>query len=294
MEITPIEAELELKHDAVLAECPVWDEHENLLYWVDIAAGRLYRYDPVQQTNSGFEIGEEVGSFALRESGGFVLALESGFAFYETETRRMQPIADPESGRTNCRFNDGKCDPGGRFWAGTLSRELRKGAGSLYCLNTDLSIDIKQRNLTIPNGMAWDTDTGNFYFIDSPEQRIVSFAYDMVSGSLGERSTVWEIEGDALPDGMTIDSEGKLWVALYNGSRVVRVDPATGESAGEIVLPVPRVTSCTFGGTGLDELYITTAREHMSEEELERYPLSGSLFRAELPVGGNPAVRFAG
>lgn len=293
--IPSINAELELKSEATLAECPVWDEREALLYWVDILSGKLSRYDPHKNENTEFEIGEHIGSLALREKSGAVLALKSGFAFYDFEKRKINHLTDPKIGLPNNRFNDGKCDPSGRFWSGTLSYDQQQGVGSLYCLNTNLSVHTKLRQLTIPNGMAWDTGKQKFYFIDSPEKTIYAFDYNEMSGELKNRTKIYTINQDnALPDGMTIDAEGKLWVALYNGFKVIRIDPEEGNVLHEIQLPVPQVTSCTFGGQGLDELFITTAREHMPQEQVKEYPLSGCIFKAKVPATGSPAVRFAG
>lgn len=295
MNIPTKEAEVVLKSNAELAECPVWDERDNLLYWTDILLGKLFRYDPQQREQTVFEIGEDVGSFVLREEEGAVLAMKSGFALYDFESKKTTHISNPEYGLPNNRFNDGKCDPTGRFWAGTLSYDQQQGAGSLYILNPNLSVDTKLRNLTIPNGMAWDTGKQSFYFIDSPHRTVYSFDFDETTGELQNRSVVFKLDHpEAMPDGMTIDEEGKLWVALYNGHKVVRIDPESGDLLYEVLLPVPQVTSCTFGGKELSELYITTAREHMTDEQVSRFPLSGSIFKAVLPFKGTPAVRFAG
>ncbi|MDX1617888.1 MAG: SMP-30/gluconolactonase/LRE family protein [Balneolaceae bacterium] len=288
-------AEIAYEKDADLAECPVWDERNNLLCWVDITGGLLYRFDPAGKSSEHFDIGRDLGSFALRESGGAILATRSGFAFYDFNDRSLTPIENPEPESSNSRFNDGKCDPEGRFWSGTLTYDFKRGAGSLYCLDTDLKVKRKLQNVTIPNGMAWDTGKQLFYFIDSPNRKIYSFRYDRETGSLSDRSVIRAIdESMGFPDGMTIDREGALWVALYEGSRVIRINPESGDTLFSVLLPVPRVTSCTFGGADLNELYITTARENMPKERLEKYPLSGSLFRARVPFRGSPAVRFAG
>ncbi|MDZ7693463.1 MAG: SMP-30/gluconolactonase/LRE family protein [Balneolaceae bacterium] len=250
MSILSTQAELELKFDAILAECPVWDDRNNLLYWVDILSGKLYRYNPQQRNNIEFEIDEHIGSLALCEDQGAVLALKSGFALFDFEKRKMKHLYDPEIDLSNNRFNDGKCDPSGRFWAGTLSYDQQQGVGSLYCLNTNLSVHKKLRNLTIPNGMAWSIDEQTFYFIDSHDHIIYAFDFDMMTGELQNRSVIFTLDhSEALPDGMTIDTEGKLWVALYNGFKVIRVDPTSGEVMHEILLPVPQVTSCDVWGT---------------------------------------------
>lgn len=295
MPIPSVEAELELKTNAVLGECPVWDDTENKLYWVDILSGVVNKYDPTDKTNTEYEVGEHVGALALRQEGGLVLATKTGYAFFNPDSGKFTNISDPEIHLPNNRFNDGKCDTAGRFWAGTLSYEQQQGAGSLYCLNTNLSVDLRLRQLTIPNGMAWDQDSDKFYFIDSRDRALYSFDYNHETGEINHRSvvTIFGKEGP-LPDGMTMDTNGKLWVAMYNGYKVKRVDPETGDTLQEITLPVPQVTSCTFGGPEMNELFITTAREHMSDEDVEEYPLSGSLFKVELPETGHPPTRFGG
>ncbi len=288
-----MEASMEYQHDATLGEGPVWDEREGRLYWVDILSGTLFVYDPVTNRNKAHDLGEHLGAVGLRREGGLVVALQSGFAFYDPAERKITPIADPEADRPGNRFNDGKCDPSGRFWAGTMSYELEEGAGSLYCLNRGLEVAVRLRGVTISNGMAWDED--RFFFIDTPTRQVMAFAYDQESGTVASPEILRTVdEGEGYPDGMTIDREGALWIALYDGYKVIRIDPVSGETLFEVHLPVPQVTSCTFGGASFRELYITTAREHMSEEEIQRWPLSGSLFKASVPFGGSPAARFGG
>lgn len=296
MDINTIEPEVvKTGYTALLGEGPVWDENEQRLYWVDILNGRLLTHNPASEEHDSHELGEHLGAAALREKGGLVLALKSGFAFYDISSRQIIPAGRPESHPEGNRFNDGKCDPGGRFWAGTMAYDLEKGAGTLYSLNPDMSIHTKIRGVTISNGMAWNTDEGLFYYIDSPEREICAFDYEPETGEISNRRVIRKMEEkDGLPDGMTIDTDNKLWVAMYDGGKVIRLDPATGDTLSAITLPVPKVTSCTFGGTELSELYITTAREHMTEDDLGKAPLSGSLFRAKLPVTGKPPHRFSG
>lgn len=295
MSIQSVRAEPVLAQNAVLGECPVWDDRQNLFYWVDILSGNLFRYDPQQNKNNVFDIGEHIGSFALREKGGAILALKSGFAFYDFQSNRIERMINPESHLSNHRFNDGKCDPYGRFWSGSLSYDVAKGAGSLYALSTIGTVETKLKNLTIPNGMAWHAGRKKFYFIDSSDRKVYEFDYDLQSGSIKNRTTLFEFPPSGpLPDGMTIDSDGYLWVALYNGYKVVRINPVSAEIEFKVELPVPQVTSCTFGGKNLNELYITTAREHMTKEEIAKVPLSGALFKAELPFRGLKVDRFKG
>lgn len=288
-----IEAELEYNYDATLGEGPVWDEREARLYWVDILSGTLLQYDPDTKSNRAYNIGEHLGCLTLRKEGGLVVALQSGFAFFDPRQQELSSITGSEFQRPGFRFNDGKCDPSGRFWAGTVSYDLEEGAGSLYCLNQDLNVDVMLQGLTIPNGMVW-TD-GRFFFIDTPTRKVQAFDYDDASGQIMNPSVLRQLgEQEGYPDGMTIDREGALWIALYDGYKVIRIDPVSGETLFEIHLPVPQVTSCTFGGEELNELYITTAREHMSSEDIKRWPLSGSLFKVTLPFTGSPAFRFGG
>lgn len=294
MSVPSAKAELVFKNDATLGECPVWDEKNNLLYWVDILSGELYRYNPVEEEHTVFPINEHIGSFALcGDMQGAILAVRSGFAFLEWKNKKITRLSDPESHVPGNRFNDGKCDPYGRFWAGTLSYDGYEGTGSIYCVNSEYNVSKKMGGFTIPNGMAWDTEEHLFYLIDSSKQTIYCFDYDQETGKLGNQSVVVKLDNvQGLPDGMTIDEENKLWVAIYNGAKVIRIDPATGRILYSIKLPVPQVTSCTFGGPGLNELYITTAREHMAKEQIEQVPLSGSLFKAKLPFEGKVACCF--
>lgn len=295
MKFESVTAKPEVETEAILGEGPVWDEKENKLYWVDIMMGRLFVYSPGDKKNTAFALGEHVGAIALREKGGLVAAMKSGFVFINLKTGETKKIGDPESHIPGNRFNDGKCGPGGRFWAGTMSYEQSKGAGSLYCLNTDLSIDLKLQEITISNGLAWNQKKDKFYYTDTPTGDICSFDFDLSSGKISNRSVIRNIDNsEGYPDGMTIDTENNLWIALYGGAKVIRIDPDSGKTVFEVQLPVPKVTSCTFGGNKMNELYITTCRENMSDEEIRNFPLSGSLFKADVPFEGLPAYRFGG
>lgn len=293
--ISVMKATVEFAYGATLGEGPVWDEQESRLYWVDILSGKLFRYDPYNKNNETFDIGEHLGCVALREEGGLVMARQSGLVFFDPEQRKVTNITGYEFQSPDSRFNDGKCDPSGRFWAGTLSYDLEEGAGCLYCLDQNLDTEVKLRELTIPNGMAWNRKGDKFFFIDTPTQKVQAFDYDDKSGEITNPLVVKKFdEEEGFPDGMTIDREGALWVALYNGGKVIRIDPGSGETLFEVHLPVPQVTSCTFGGADFNELYITTGREHMSADDIDRWPLSGSLFKVELPFKGRTTTRFAG
>jgi sugar lactone lactonase YvrE len=295
MSISIFDAKPELKAQAHLGEGPVWDSRNGTLYWVDILSEQLCKYDPQTGENKRYEIGEHIGAAVLRKEGGLVLALRSGFAFFDTESGEVDHFADPEPHLPGNRFNDGKCDPAGRFWAGTLAYDLEEGKGSLYCLNADLTFEKKVSGVTISNGLAWNKAEDTFYFIDTPTRQVAAFDYDADSGAIGNRRVVKTLpDGYGYPDGMAIDEENCLWIALYAGAKVIRLNPETGEITAEVHLSVPKPTSCAFGGENLNELYITTCREHMTEEEIEKAPLSGSLFKVKLPVSGLPVSAFAG
>jgi len=291
-----VNAELIYEYDAHLGEGPVWDEREQKLFWIDILSGKILLYNPKSGNNISFNVGEHIGCLALREQGGLVIAHKGGFAFFDLESEETIHIVNPKSNQSDSkRFNDGKCDSQGRLWAGNMAYDLSPGEGNLYCLRPDLSLDKKLTDLDLPNGLDWNSDKKVFYFIDTLKQTVYAFKYNARTGNIADRSIVVEVDkGQGFPDGMTIDSEGFLWVALYDGGKVIRIDPNSGEIVFEVHLPVSKVTSCTFGGSNLDELYITTCRENMSSLEVQETPLSGSLFGIKLPHRGLIANRFRG
>ena len=193
------------------------------------------------------------------------------------------------------RFNDGKCDSAGRLWVGSMAQIPQPGVGALWCLRPELRTERRRSQLTIPNGIAWSRDGLTLYHIDSPTRRVEAFAFDPVDGALSKQRTLREFTpADGDPDGMTLDAEGHLWIALWDGWRVVRLDAATGATLAEIALPVQRPTSCAFGGIGLDTLYITSATIDLTEAELARQPLAGRVFTTRPGMTGLPANEFAG
>lgn len=287
--------ELLVNPRAYLGEGPVWDEQAQLLYWLDIANGLIFGYDPATGRNQSYAVGQPVGALALRRSEGLLLALRDGFAFFDLAIGQLTPIADPESHLPDNRFNDGKVDPAGRFWAGTLANDFRPAAGSLYRLDPDLGWRQMLTGLSLSNGLAWSLDHKTLYFTDTTPATITAYEYDLLSGEIGSGRVIIRVPSQmGGPDGLTIDSDGQLWIAHYGGHCVRRWNPETAEVLETIPLPVSQVTSCTFGGPQLDTLFITTATERMSEADKAREPMAGGLFAIRLPYRGLPTNRFNG
>lgn len=287
--------ELVLDAQAQVGEGAIWHGPRQVLYWVDISAGYLHCHDPAANTHRKFNLGRMVGTVVPRRSGGVILALDNGFASFDLDTETLIPIADPESHLPGNRFNDGKCDPAGRLWAGTMGVNPTTPSGHLYCLHADHSVHHHLDNLTISNGLAWSLDSQTMYFIDSLTQQVVAFDFDLAMGALSRPRVVIEIpKEDGLPDGMTIDSEGKLWIALWGGHQVAQWDPVSGKRLRHIPVPASQVASCAFGGPDLEVLYITTARIGLSPSDLATQPLAGGLFKTRPGVRGVSAFEFAG
>lgn len=286
-------AELVLDAKAELGEGPLWDERNQQLYWVDILGSQLHRYTPATQTDEIFSVGQHVGTVVLRESGGVMVAVRDGFARFDLDTETLDIVANPEKDIEGNRFNDGKADPAGRFWAGTMAYEQSLYAGSLYCLDVDGTVSKKERDVTISNGIVWTADHKTMYYIDTTPRVITAFDYDKATGNITNGRIVIKVPDNmGSPDGMAIDSEGQLWVAHWGYSAVVCWCPKTGEKISEISVPASQVTACAFGGDDFKTLYITTANHNLSEEQLRQQPLAGGLFVAKTDVAGLPTYRY--
>ncbi len=289
-----MKAELVLDARCGLGEGPVWDEREGWLYWVDILAGRVHRWHPGTDQVETMETGEPAGAAALRTNGGMVLALQSGFAKAERFGGGLERLASCEGASPDLRMNDGKCDPAGRFWAGTMAMDFREGAGALYRLDADGSVTRVLEGVTISNGMDWTEDGSRMYYIDSPRRTIDVFDFDAERGQISGRRTAVTIPEEAgLPDGMTLDEEGRIWVALWGGGAVRCYSPE-GKLEEVIQVAAPQTTSCCFGGEDFGVLYITSARDGLSRDQLEREPEAGGIFAVRCGARGRAARRFAG
>jgi len=274
-----MQLEVVLQHCCLLGEGPVWDAKRKVICWVDILRGEIHEYSSQSKSHNTIAINQMIGAAAICADGNFAVALRNGLSFVNRESGEVTMIADPESDIPGNRFNDGKCDPAGRFWAGTMSHTDEPEKGSLYVLDTDLSITKKITNVSISNGLAWSLDEQTFYYIDTPTYTVVAYNYDKRTGEISNKRLVITIpKEDGSPDGMTMDNQGMLWIAHWDGWQITRWNPNTGEKLFHFPMPVARVTSCTFGGDDLRDLYITSARIGLTEAQLTEQPLAGSLF----------------
>lgn len=284
-----------LNAQATLAECPVWAEDEQVLYWVDILAPTLNRFDPATGDNRSWTLPEHIGCFGRRSGGGFIAGLRSGLWLLDAQARPTQCIARPVADTSVSRFNDGRVDPWGRFWAGTIHEPRDRAAASLFRVDSRLQCERMAGDIKVSNGVAFSPDRRWAYHSDTPNHVIYRYPLDPDSGDMvGEREVFYQFPfGNGRPDGAAVDSEGCYWTALFEGGRVARLSPE-GELLAEYPLPAPCPTMVAFGGADLKTLYITTARENRTPEELARWPESGNIFALPVEVPGRPEPRFQG
>ncbi|MCZ4354692.1 SMP-30/gluconolactonase/LRE family protein [Roseovarius aestuarii] len=283
----------------ILAECPVWNEAEQALYWVDITGKLLQRYDINTKGYDKWDLPDEFGSYAFRQNGkGLIAGTRNGFCLFDLASGNIEQLEQPEADLPQNRMNDGKCDPVGRFWCGSIHEvsnpSHRQPLASVYRVGTDLKHDKMRGEVKTSNGFAWSPDGKTMYFTDTPTLRILAFDYDLLDGTVAnERVFAALPDNDGRPDGACVDVEGCLWSAHFAGSKVTRYSP-DGKILQVIDLPVSQVTSCAFGGENMSTLFITTAREDMTEEDIRREPLAGGIFAIETDTTGVPVSGFAG
>jgi sugar lactone lactonase YvrE len=280
-----------LQSRARLGEGPLWDEETGTLFWVDIFNHRVNRFDPVSGRHREYEVGDVVGAMAFGPSHSLIVALRHDLALLDLLTGELEHLAEVETERQGCRLNDGKCDSRGRFWIGSMSGE--EGEGALYRFDPDGTLRRMEEGLTISNGLGWSPDDRTFYLTDSPEKRIYAYDFDAESGEISGRRVWVELDGEPVPDGLAVDEEGCVWSAQWDGGCVIRFAP-DGSEIARVEVPVPRPTSCIFGGRDRRDLYITSASIGMSEEEIDESPASGDLFCVRAAVAGLPVHRFGG
>ena len=279
---------------AFLGEGPWWSAREKRLFWVDILAPAVHRFDPASAQNQTVKLTELVGAVAQRQTGGLLAATQFGFKNFDFETGEMELIADPESHLPENRFNDGKCDRAGRFWAGTLCLHAGTGIGSLYRLEPGGRVKQMDTGFGVSNGIGWSPDNKSMYFTDSKSRRIFVYDFDLAVGEIDNRRVFAVVpDGGGQPGGLTVDEQGFVWSVNWDGWCITRYDPK-GVVERSIRLPVPRPTSCIFGGPNLDILYVTSARIRLSAQRLTEAPLSGSIFAIDPGVRGLPEPAFAG
>jgi sugar lactone lactonase YvrE len=289
-----LDVEVVLEAHARVGEGPVWDERTNTLIWVDIMGNAVHVYDPASGADRAIDVGQPVGAAALRERGGLILALRDGFATLDATFEQLDWVARVEDDIPTNRMNDGKCDAGGRFWAGTMAFDVTPHAAALYRLDPDYRVTRALTDVTLSNGLDWSADNTRMYYIDSMTQGVDTFEFDLERGVLGERRREISVAPEVgLPDGMTVDAEGGVWVALHGGGVVHRYMP-DGRLDRVVHVPARQVTCCAFGGADRGDLYITSMTYGLSDAELRDQPLAGAMFRCRPGVRGRPSYRFGG
>lgn len=289
----PEEVECVLAAKPLQGEGPLWSPGRGVLYWVDILGPALHVFDPRQGSDRSIPFPVMLSALAETSDGRLAIATQRGVQLFDLATSRLAPLVDPEPGLGANRLNDAKVDRRGRLWVGSMAIDGSPGHGSLYRIDGRGRVTAVDSGFAISNGIAWSPDDRYLYFIDSGTGRVYRYDFDLASGSVGARTTLIAFaEESGRPGGMTVDAEGFLWIAHYDGWAVSRFAP-DGRLDRRIVLPVPRPTSCIFGGEGLGDLFVTSARIRLSAERIAEAPLSGSVFRVATGVRGLPEPLFA-
>lgn len=302
-EQTPIEnqmtktntATLEHKIKAALGEGAFWNYETQELYWIDIEGKTLHIYNPNTKTNKNISTPSRVGTVVPVNKEKAVIALQDGIYIINTDSGEIELISDIEHNIPTNRFNDGKCDPSGRLWVGSMALDETPKAANLYMVNAKGESILKKDGVTISNGIVWTKDKKTMYYIDTPTAEVKAYDYDDVTGNITNERVAIQVTNDlGYPDGMAIDENDNLWIGMWNGNAVIQFDPNSGKMMSKIEVPAHNVTSCAFGGENLDILYITTASVDMTDEELKKFPLAGSIFKVNPGVKGvkSPFYKF--
>lgn len=279
---------------AEIGEGPVWDATRGVLLWVDITGKLVHEYDPRTGLDSSFPVPMPVGAVALREGGGMVLAMEDGFWLWGAGLNDPKRFVPVEADMPENRMNDGKVDPGGRFWAGTMAYDERLDHAALYRLDPDGTVLTMVSPVSLSNGMDWSLDATVMYYADSLAHSVDAFDYDARTGAISNRRVLISVDpSEGAPDGLCVDEDGHIWLAIWGSSQVRRYTPA-GVLDSKMRLPVTQVTSVCFGGSDMGDLYITSAAKGLSQEQLGSQPSAGALFRVRPGVKGREPFRFKG
>lgn len=290
---TSNKASLAYKINAKLGEGAIWNHQTQSFFWVDIEGKKLHIFNPETKENKTFNTPSRIGTVVPSGKETAIIALEDGMYSINTLTGDIELFTKVESDQPENRFNDGKCDPAGRLWVGSMHLEQIKGRANLYRIDHDGHATKMLDSITISNGIVWTKNQKTMYYIDTPTGLIRAYDYDLMTGDISnERIAVEVPESLGYPDGMTIDENDMLWVGLWNGNAVANFNPQTGKLIQKIEVPAHNVTACAFGGKNLDILYITTASVDMTSEEQTKYPNAGSIFMAKPGVKGVEASFF--
>jgi sugar lactone lactonase YvrE len=293
---TPHEVSCTLDSHCIAGESPVWSARDNCLYSVDHQGHKIIRFDLANKVHKIFNLPDVVTSLAVRASGGLVVTMRRAFAFFDTETGRLDMMSEVEPSMPDNRFNDGKCDRQGRFWGGTMGASAwGDPVGNLYRLNPDGQYHRQVSGVRCSNGLDWSPDNRTFYFAESFAHVIHAYDFDDADGTLSNRRDFARIDpsSGAFPDGLTVDVEGYVWNAQPVFGRIVRYDP-NGTMVKVVETPVSWPTSCIFGGADMETMFITSARESLSLGEINEEPQAGGIFSFRPGVKGLAATEFAG
>jgi len=279
---------------AKLGESPVWSSRDKALYWVDIFAPSLNRFDPATGQNVVMPMPESIGSFALRKPSGFIIALRSGIWLGRADGSLDRRIIPAPYDPAHHRFNDGRCDHAGRFVVGYMNEKRDAPSAALVRVDADGRMTTILTDMTISNGLAWSPDGRTMYHADTATRMVRAFDYDTATGTPSNPRVFAQWHGDTdRPDGGAVDSEGNYWTAFYRGGKIVKISPS-GKTLDEYSVPAMCPTMCAFGGPDLRTLYVTTARRERDADELARLPQSGGIFAMTVDVPGLPEPPFAG
>jgi sugar lactone lactonase YvrE len=285
--------EVAIRAEAKLGEGPRWDAATRRLLWVDIEAGALHLFDPSRDDDRAIPLGNRVGAAAPTEAGGILVALADRLAVVDLDDEAVRTLVTIPHG-DGLRLNDGACDPAGRFWVGSMALDYATGAGALYRYSRAGGLERVLDAVTLSNGLGWSPDGGTMYYVDSMTYRVDRFDFDLSTGAVSDRQPFVAIErGAGIPDGLAVDHEGGIWVALWGRGALRRYSPG-GELERVLAVPTDNVTACCFGGDDGRSLYITTASVDLDADQRRRQPLAGSVFVTEVDVSGPPAQPFAG
>lgn len=284
--------EVAQREEALVGEGPIWLPAENALYWLDIKGQKIFRFDPTSRTAKTWPTGERIGALIPRSRGGFIALAKSGVYATRAPFTSFEKLASPDADQPQNRFNDAKCDPQGRLWAGTMDDGETAASGRLFRFDSCTSFTRVRDQVRLSNGLGWSPDGRTMYFVETQRSVIWAFDYDPADGAATSARVFVEVPtADGYPDGMCVDADGCIWLAHWGGWRLTRFTP-DGSVDRIVRMPVPQLTSCAFGGPALDTLYVTSAAIGLDPATKAKAPLAGSLFTFAPGVKGLPVASF--